>query len=96
MIGPSSHVTAGCHIISAETANIETSSPNSIMHIDGHVISSSHLIGPVSHVTVSASQSMQSEGRFVCHVCKAKFPEHHQLILHGNIHLINDVDYKMI
>ena len=38
--------------------------------------------------TVSVHRSDSRDRPFMCSVCKATFPEHHQLILHSNIHLI--------
>lgn len=34
------------------------------------------------------------QGRFVCEICHAQFPEYHQLILHGNIHLMENSRLK--
>ncbi|KAL4218022.1 Zinc finger protein 40 [Mactra antiquata] len=53
--------------------------------------------GSASHVTGSSSnivQQSENGGKFVCSICKASFPEHHQLILHGNIHFINNSRLK--
>ena len=51
-----------------------------------------------SHVTGSGQGrlggSTQGQGRFVCECCDARFPEYHQLILHGNIHLMESSRLK--
>lgn len=53
-------------------------------------LSVGHVTGSTSHV-ISASRH---QGRFVCSICKADFPEHHQLILHGNVHFLENSRLK--
>lgn len=47
-------------------------------------------------VTASTGHLMteKHQGRFVCSICRASFEEHHQLILHGNVHFLENSRLK--
>ncbi|XP_053382624.1 uncharacterized protein LOC128549602 [Mercenaria mercenaria] len=61
------------------------------------ILPTSHVTGSASHMTGSVSHLVSSEGhsgRFVCSICRASFEEHHQLILHGNVHFLESSRLK--
>jgi hypothetical protein len=63
----------------------------------GHVTGSAYPKGSSANVTGSASHVTSGEGhasRFVCSICRASFEEHHQLILHGNVHFLENSRLK--
>ncbi|XP_052761360.1 uncharacterized protein LOC128204063 [Mya arenaria] len=77
-------------VFSREQSNLDESGSVQIVVAPSETWNECHLVGKCS-VPVSIPEKL---GKFSCSICSATFPESHQLILHGNVHLLQSSRIK--
>lgn len=92
-LGQSNNFTLSAILAKVSSQNSESSNNTQTKTISGTEEDTNEGQGSSrGHMTGRGPQvsSFTSQGRFVCEICHAQFPEYHQLILHGNIHLMEN------
>ena len=83
------HVTSTIGHVTSTVGHV-TSTVEHVTNTVGHVTSTVGHVTSTDQVTQTpAGEESGQEGQYVCTLCRASFPEHHQLILHGNLHLMD-------
>jgi hypothetical protein len=81
-------VSEGLYVITTEAGTsgltVLSSSPKKILTPLQHFSDSLQATGSANVI------APVQQGRFVCSLCGANFPEYHQLILHGNVHFLEN------